>query len=361
MQCPRCQQDYPSHAKFCLECGAPVERANQGNLVLPEKIERLAMAVYLSFAMLAGMELDVFTTLKDGPLTGRQVAATLGVGPIRLNPLLYALVAAGLLTVHGEAFDNTPEANHFLVRGRPDYIGMRHHAYRRRWQTVLRTADSIRTGVSEAPRVYAEMSAEQRDAYYLGLHTEALAAGRALAARREFARYRRVVDVGGGSGGVAIALAQAWPDLSLTILDLPATTPIAKRNVEEAGLGDRITVLGADVLRDSLGESYDAAVLRGVVVVLPSEDARRLLSRVNDALAPGGAIYVIGWILDDSRVTPSELATYNLQFATALDHGGVYTEGEIRRWLTEAGFQDTVRVRSAGVYGADFIMAQRRA
>ena len=76
-------------------------------------------------------------------------------------------------------------------------------AYRRRWQTVLRSAESIRTGVSEAPRVYAEMSAEQRDAYYLGLHTEALAAGRALAARQEFARYRRVVDVGGGSGGVA--------------------------------------------------------------------------------------------------------------------------------------------------------------
>jgi predicted O-methyltransferase YrrM len=327
----------------------------------PAKIERLAMAVYPSFAMLAGMELDVFTTLKDGPLTGLQIAATLGVDPIRLYPLLYALVVADLLTVDGERFHNTSEAGHFLVRGRPDYIGMRHQAYRRRWQTVLGSAESIRTGVSETPRVYAEMSAEQRDGYYLGLHTEALAAGRALAARQEFARYRRVVDVGGGSGGVAIALAQAWPDLSLTILDLPATTPIAQRNVEKAGLGDRITVLGADILRDSLGEPYDAAVLRGVVVVLPSEDARRLLSRVNDALAPGGAIYVVGWILDDSRVTPPELATYNLQFATALDHGGVYTEGEIRRWLTEARFHNAIRVPSAVAYGGDFIMAQRTA
>jgi cyclopropane fatty-acyl-phospholipid synthase-like methyltransferase len=330
---------------------SPVDRA--------ETIERLAVAVYPSFAMLAGMELDVFTTLKDGPLPGRRLAATLGVDPIRLNALLYALVAAGLLTVDGESFSNTPEANQFLVRGRADYIGMRHHAYRRRWQTVLRTAESIRTGVSEAPRVYAEMSAEQRDAHYLGLHTEALAAGRALAARPEFAHYRRIVDVGGGSGGVAIALAQAWPKLSVTIVDLAATTPIAQRNVDEAGLGNRITILGADILRDSPGESYDAAVLRGVVVVLASEDARRLLSRVNDALAPGGAICVVGWILDNSRVTPPELATYNLQFATALDHGGVYTEGEIQRWLTEAGFSDAIRVRSAAAYGGDFIMAHR--
>jgi len=168
------------------------------------------------------------------------------------------------------------------------------------------------------------------------------------------------VDVGGGSGGVGIALAQAWPNLSVTIIDLPATTPIALRNVDEAGLGNRITVLGADILRDPLGESYDAAVLRGVLVVLASEDARRLLSRVNHALTPGGAVYVVGWILDDSRVTPPELATYNLQFATALDHGGVYTEGEIQRWLIEAQFHDAFRVRSA-TYGGDFIMAHRTA
>ena len=28
MKCPRCQQQNPSHSKFCLECGAPVDRAS---------------------------------------------------------------------------------------------------------------------------------------------------------------------------------------------------------------------------------------------------------------------------------------------------------------------------------------------
>jgi 2-hydroxy-4-(methylsulfanyl)butanoate S-methyltransferase len=99
------------------------------------------MAVYPSFAMLAGMELDVFTSLNDGPLTGGQVATALGVDPTRVKPLLYALVAAGLLSVDGDRFANTPEASHFLVRGSPDYIGMRHQAYRRRWQMVLRATE----------------------------------------------------------------------------------------------------------------------------------------------------------------------------------------------------------------------------
>jgi predicted O-methyltransferase YrrM len=330
-----------------------------GSMPRPEHVERLAMAVYPSFAMLAGMELDVFTTLDDAALTGGQVAAALGVDPKRVKPLLYALVAAGLLRCDGDRFENTPEARQFLVRGRPEYIGMRHQAYRRRWQTVLRAAESIRTGVSEAPRVYAEMSGEQREAYYLGLHTEALAAGRELAARQEFSHYRRLVDVGGGSGGVAIALAQAWPALAATIVDLPATTAIARRNVDEIGLANRIKVLAVDIVHDSLNGSYDVAVLRGVVVVLAPDDARYVLSQVNRILTPGGAIYVVGWVLDDSRVTPPELATYNLQFSTALDYGGVYTEAEIRLWLVEAGFHDIVRIRSAGAYGSDFVLAHK--
>ena len=32
MQCPRCQQDNPSHAKFCLACGAPVKPARDDAL-----------------------------------------------------------------------------------------------------------------------------------------------------------------------------------------------------------------------------------------------------------------------------------------------------------------------------------------
>jgi Dimerisation domain len=124
----------------------------------PETVERLAMAVYPSFAMLAGMELDVFTTVKDGPLTAEQVAAALGIDPATVKPLLYALVATGLLSVDGDLFANGPEAHHFLVRGQPEYIGMRHQTFRRRWQTVLGAAESIRSGVAQRPRVYAEMS-----------------------------------------------------------------------------------------------------------------------------------------------------------------------------------------------------------
>jgi hypothetical protein len=85
----------------------------------PDTINKLRFAANGAFAMLAGMQLDVFTPMKDGPLTAEQIAAAIGVGPSRLRVLLYVLVTAGLLTEQDGPFSNTAEANHFLVKGLP--------------------------------------------------------------------------------------------------------------------------------------------------------------------------------------------------------------------------------------------------
>ena len=61
-------------------------------IIAPDTIIRHQIAIYPAMAMLAGMQLDVFTPLKDGPLTGAEVATAIGVNPTKLVPLLYALV-----------------------------------------------------------------------------------------------------------------------------------------------------------------------------------------------------------------------------------------------------------------------------
>ena len=69
----------------------------EDSVTRPDTINKLRSAANGAFAMLAGMQLDVFTPMKDGPLTAEQIAATIGVGPSRLRLLLYVLVTAGLL------------------------------------------------------------------------------------------------------------------------------------------------------------------------------------------------------------------------------------------------------------------------
>ena len=137
---------------------------------LPTTIIRLAHAAYPSMAMLAGMQLDVFTPLKDGPLPCRAIAEAIGVKPEKLGPLLYALAQAGLLTVEGGAFANTQEADHFLVRGRPAYMGSAHELFADLWAAALGVARSIRAGAPHAKHDFAAMSDEELGGFFRGLH-----------------------------------------------------------------------------------------------------------------------------------------------------------------------------------------------
>lgn len=77
----------------------------------PDTINKLRFAADAAFAMLAGMQLDVFTPLQEGPKTAEGIAHAFGVGPARLRLLLYGSVVAGLLTEQDGRFSNTSEAS----------------------------------------------------------------------------------------------------------------------------------------------------------------------------------------------------------------------------------------------------------
>jgi len=132
----------------------------------PETIDALRWGADAAFALLAGMQLDLFTALQRGPQTPPQLAATLGVGAGRLRLLLYALVAAGLLTDQDGCVANTPEAQHFLVQGTPTSLGPLHHNLAAQWAFKLHTAASIRTGVPQAHLDFAQASPDAQAGLY---------------------------------------------------------------------------------------------------------------------------------------------------------------------------------------------------
>jgi hypothetical protein len=140
-------------------------------------INRHAEGVFPAMAMLAGMQLDVFTPLKDGPLPASDIAAAIGVKVDKLTPLLYALVVAELLTVDAGRFGNTPEADTYLVRGRSSYLRGEQDFYADIWQAMLKTATTIRTGVPQHKHDFYGMAEDEMVFFFEGLHRRAVTAG----------------------------------------------------------------------------------------------------------------------------------------------------------------------------------------
>jgi SAM-dependent methyltransferase len=306
----------------------------------PTTIMRNVYGVYQSLAMVAGMELDVFTPLQDGPLTAAALAQALDVQAVKLSPLLYALVTAGLLTVENGKFANTPESHTFLVRGRPQYLGGLHGFYKKLWQATFQTAASIRTGQPQAKLDWLALPAEQLANYFQGQYPSSLRAGRELAGIINFSRFKSLLDAGGGTGGVCIGICEAYPDLAGTVADLPEVATLSSRFIDEARMDGTIKVSPVDLTAQPPAGRYDVAVLRALLQVLPASQAQKVLQNIYQVLEPGSEIFIVGSILEDSRLAPPASIGFSLVFLNLYEDGQSYTEKEHRQWLAAAGFTD---------------------
>jgi SAM-dependent methyltransferase len=304
--------------------------------VLPTNLIRTSLEVYPAFALLAAMDLDVFTPLRNGPLTAAALAQELGVEPDRLLHLLYVLVQSKFLTLDGDQFRNSSEADVYLVRGKPTYMGDVQGFLRVNWGAALKTAQSIRLGAPQS--LWMSLPEEDRRAWLNSLGVTAGWTVSALLARFEIPASASFADVGGGIGVVALALTAARPGLRGTVIEHPDQAPMARDRIAEVGATERVDVVAADVLAGPLSGRFDFAILRNVLQMFGPDDAVRVLRNVREIIVPGGAIFVDDWVLDDSRLGPAPALGHNLTFVSLFDRGTGYTERDYRGWLEAAGY-----------------------
>lgn len=327
--------------------------------VRPTTINEISAGMRSVFALKAAMELDLFTPLRNGPLSAKQLAEAAGVDTGKLELLLYGLVLLGLLEVKDGKFANSPEAQRFLVRGEPGYMGASHRVWGEMLEALFKTTESVRTGRAQGRMDYATMPQERLGNILRGLLPGAKTAGRALAAAYDFSTHRTLVDAGGGSGGLALGITEACPHLTATVVDLPTVTPLTQSIIDEAGASGRVRVQTADLLAEPLIGSYDVAVMRFVTQVLGTEENARALAHLAQGVRPGGVIYLLAQIIEDSRLAPRQAVMGNLLFLNIYDGGQSYTESEYRRWLTDAGFED-IKVRWTSLPdGSSAVIARR--
>lgn len=311
----------------------------------PDTILEHANSIFAPLAMLAGMRLDVFSTLKHGSKTAAEMSGMLKLkaAPARLGILLDALVAAGLLEKQGDHYINTPEAQSFLVKGDTRYMGGLANLFEELWPAGFHSAETLKTGIPQAAHDYNQMDEAGLRQYYAASFPGALKAGGQLAELVDFSKTRSVLDIGGGSGGVAIGLVQVLDKIKAEIFDFPSVVPFAQEFIADNGLGQWISVQSGNIVNGPPEGIFDAAVLRNVVQVLSPEEAAKALGHVGTAVASGGRIVIWGWARDDDGVAPKQAALHNLVFLNFYDAGVAHTESQYRDWLARSGFSDFTR------------------
>jgi len=153
-----------------------------------------------------------------------------------------------------------------------------------------------------------------------------------LAQRIDAREVMRVLDVGGGSGVLSLALARRNPVLTAVVVDIPAVCEAGREIAAASGLADRVTYEPADILRDDLPRPFDMAVMCDVGVY--SED---LFRRVAAAMSRGGRFVVADVLAPAPGVAPASRVHWLLERSLSEPGATIETAGDIEAMLEAAG------------------------
>ncbi|MFM8552431.1 MAG: methyltransferase [Nitrospiraceae bacterium] len=307
----------------------------------------LANEYAASKTLLVANELGIFTAIGAKWRTVEDLTVRCKTDREGLRLLLNALVGMGLLQLRRRRYGNTALGRHYLDGKSPTAITnllwlLNHH-----WSDWTDMAATIRSGKRGWAALTARPSFRRR--FALAMHERShVLAPQTIAAMRLPQGAVRFLDVAGGPGSYAVALACRYPGLTGTIVDQHVAT--AKALIRRHNLQHRLTLRRGDVLSADFGGGYDAALAANIVHDFNERENRVLLRRIHAALRPGGKLCIVEFFLDETLNGPTEAAVFSLVMYKFTASGRSYGWAEVEGWLRALGFGRFRRRRiTAGV------------
>jgi len=165
---------------------------------------------------------------------------------------------------------------------------------------------------------------------------------------------KRMMDIGGNTGKWSIQCATHDKDVHMTIVDLPGQVNMAKKNIAEMGLSDRISFCEINMLDDSqkLPKGYDAIWMSQFLDCFSEAEITAILKRCHEAIEENGFIYIMESFWDRQKFEPGafSLTQVSLYFTTiANGNSQMYDSRVFLKCVEAAGFKVVEQIDQIGV------------
>jgi len=245
-------------------------------------------------------ELGIADLLVAGCRSVGDLADATGSDPQALYRLLRALAGIGLFAEDAEGqFSLTPLAEP-LRSDRPDsqraLAIMMGAEFYQAWGQLLFSVRTGGGGFREAYRAgffeYMDRHPDRHRIYDEAMHGIHGAESEPILAAYDFSRFHRIVDVGGGNGGLLTGILQKYPEPDGILFDLPAVAERARDGIEAVKLAGRCRVEGGDFF-SAVPQGADCYLLRHILHDWQDGEALAILGNCRKAMGPDGKILVV--------------------------------------------------------------------
>ena len=305
------------------------------------RLQRMVRAYRESAALMAGVELGLFTKVAEGGHTEASLADALGLTRLHGERIAVALVGLGLLERDGDKLRNAPDVERFLVEGKQGYAGEWMLFTKPDWDEWGRLTDHLRN--QTPPRAdnvkVSEFTVDDARRYHRATYSIGRGAGRLFLRQVDLTGKKHMIDIGGGSGAYCIEACKLYPDLKATVLDLASVAEVAKEFIGENGMTGRVEAQACDFNNDPFPQGADVAVMASNLPMYGREEFTAVVKKAYDALAPGGEFHLVGEALNRERNAPADAGLWGLSEAIVNGTGLSHSVGDVEGYFEAAGFQ----------------------
>lgn len=308
-----------------------------------------------SKAMFSAVSLGIFDILAERPASASELATRIGGDRGALERLLNACCALGLLKKRDEVYENEAVAAAYLRRDSPEtlagYIQYSDDVLFRLWSNLT---DAVRHGTNRWSQTFG-IDGPIFDHFFRtegamrtfvdGMHGFGLLSSTSVVAAFDLSGFRRLVDLGGATGHLAVAAHRRYPGLHAVVFDLPKIIGIARERTQLAGGGQSVEFVAGDFFVDPLPEA-DLYALGRILHDWGEEKIRSLLTRIYDRLPRGGGLLIAEKLLNDEKTGPAAATLQSLNMLVCTE-GAERTLPEYTLLLQQAGFS-TVKGKWTG-------------
>jgi hypothetical protein len=295
----------------------------------------------------AAVVLGLPDLLGDGARTADDLAAAAGAHAGSVFRLLRAMQTLGLVTAGAGGAFRLTEAGRFLrsdvegsVRGRALMVGDM------LWKQFGDLAMVVRTGgrttaIPTGPEGFAALAGnpERLAAFQTAMAESSRRVARAAVEAYDFGRFRAVLDLGGGYGGVLAVLLQCHPGMTGAVCDLAYLEAGATAFLGGAGVAARGRFLAGDFF-ESVPAGYDAYVLKFIVHDWGDAEAGAILSNCRAAAADSARLVLVEQVVPEIAEVGAADQTVMCADLTMMTMGGKErTAAEYRELLQAAGWR----------------------
>jgi SAM-dependent methyltransferase len=290
------------------------------------------------------MELGLFWLLAEGPVETETIAQTLNIPTNRCQYWLQLLSYVGLLKQSPGSYGLSPTARTkildaysqetwaFLAREMRDRSLAVHNLTRH----IHEPGSAWEAQGLTRPDYYAQIrkSPERASHFTRTLYEVHLPLADEVARSLDMSGVDRMMDLGGGSGVVSLALLRRNPGLSAVVVDIPNVCAAGREIARENGMEDWITYHAADFLHDQLPSGFGLVLACDVGPL-----GEPLLRKIRAALDPGGRLVIVDLFAPTEGIAPSAWLYWAVLASLENPDFSLLTVAQAQDRLVNAGFQ----------------------